>query len=62
MQVDDMESCNAGVFATPVRVTHGSGLSSQQPFQTLDNLIEDAFGNSECYYTSYGSCVGSINA
>jgi hypothetical protein len=46
MQVDDMESCNAGVFATPVRATHGSGLSSQQPFQTLDNLIEDAFGNS----------------
>jgi hypothetical protein len=41
-----MESCNVGEFATPVRATLGSGSSSQQPFETPDNLIEAACGNS----------------
>jgi hypothetical protein len=41
-----MESCNVGEFATPVHTTLGSGSSSQQPFETPDNLIEAACGNS----------------
>jgi hypothetical protein len=45
MQVAGMDSCNTGAIATPVRVTHGSGPSSQKPFQTPNNLIDNAFGN-----------------
>jgi hypothetical protein len=44
-QVAGMDSCNTGAIATPVRAMHGSGPSSQEPFQTLNNLINDAFGN-----------------
>jgi hypothetical protein len=40
-----MDSCNTGAIATPERATHGSGPSSQEPFQTLNNQIDDAFGN-----------------
>jgi hypothetical protein len=45
MQVAGMDSCNTGAIATSVWATHGSGPSSQEPFQTSNNLIDDAFRN-----------------
>jgi hypothetical protein len=40
-----MHSCNAGEFGTPVRGTLGNGSSSQQPFETPENLIVAACGD-----------------
>jgi hypothetical protein len=40
-----MHSCNAGEFGTPVRGTLGNGSSSQEPFETPENLIEAARGD-----------------
>jgi hypothetical protein len=40
-----MDSCNTVVFSTLVRLTHAIASSSREPFQTPDNLIEDAFRN-----------------
>jgi hypothetical protein len=40
-----MESCNVGEFATQVRGALGTRSSSQQPFGTLENLIDAACGD-----------------
>jgi hypothetical protein len=44
LQVDGIESCNVGEFATMVWGTLGTGSSSQQPFKTPENLIDAACG------------------